>query len=331
MRAADIARARAPHADPEVRLEDLFGPFLRRWRLVAGAVLLAWAAALAAILLPPREYKAEIVLAAVPNTKMASLAGGLSSLLGNAQLGGVQSTPYFITRLLMLPGVLQAVAHSPADDGTGRAVFESVIDRPAAEIKPQEIVPAMRDVLSAEVDKQTGLVTFGVTLPDSALARRIAERVLAVGRTTFVKVVRAQATDQREAGQARVDSARRQLRQAEAAQQDFQASHRTYASYAAAAVVRQRLERDLTDAQTAYNQAITDQQSAVARELEETPAVVVVDPIPALLTPEPRQALLKLLLATVVGMAAAACVMLLRGDFRGPRLQRDAEGVRSAA
>ena len=104
----------------------------------------------------------------------------------------------------------------------------------------------MRDILTTEVDKQTGLVTLEVTLADSALARRVAQQVLAVASRTFVNVLRSQAGDQRTAGQAQVDSAQRQLRAAESRLQYFQATHRVYAPYSPAAVERGRIDRDLT-------------------------------------------------------------------------------------
>jgi uncharacterized protein involved in exopolysaccharide biosynthesis len=316
MKQTDIALARIPASEPEVRLDVLYTPFLRRWRLVVLCVLGAWAGALALILIPKREYKAQMVVAAVPNAKSASLAGGISSLLGNATLGGVQSTPYFITRLLLLRGVLREVALSPASEGATTTIIERVLEQPRAEITPEEIDLGMREVLSTDVDKQTGLVTFAVTHPDSALARRIAQRVLAVGGRTFVEVLRSQATDQREAGQAQVDSTRRQLRAVEARLQEFQTTHRVYAPYSPAAVERQRIDRDLASAQAAYSDAVTDRQTAIARELAEMPAVVVVDPIPPELTKVPRQAVLKLTLAAVLGVLLAGLVMAVRGDFR---------------
>lgn len=316
MKQTDIALARIPASEPEVRLDVLYTPFLRRWRLVVLCVLGAWAAALALILIPKREYKAQMVVAAVPNAKSASLAGGISSLLGNATLGGVQSTPYFITRLLLLRGVLREVALSPAAEGAKTTIIERVLEQPRAEITPEEIDVGMREVLSTDVDKQTGLVTFAVTHPDSALARRIAQRVVAVGGRTFVEVLRSQATDQREAGQAQVDSTRSQLRAVEARLQMFQTTHRVYAPYSPAAVERQRIDRDLASAQAAYSDAVTDRQTAVARELAEMPAVVVVDPIPPELTKVPRQAVLKLTLAAVLGVLVAGLVMAASGDFR---------------
>jgi uncharacterized protein involved in exopolysaccharide biosynthesis len=284
--------------------------------MVAVCVAAACAAALALILVPKREYKAQLVVAAVPNAKSASLAGGISSLLGNAMMGGVQSTPYFITRLLMLRGVLREVALSPAGNGTSTTIIERVLEEPRAEINPEELDAGMREVLSTDVDKQTGLVTFAVTLPDSGLARHTAQRILAVASRTFVEVMRAQASDQREAGRAQVDSTLRQLRAVEARLQSFQTTHRVYAQYSPAATERQRIDRDLQAAQSAYTDALSDRQSAIARELTDMPAVVVVDPIPPELTKVPRQAVLKLMLAAVLGLLAAGLVLAAKGDFR---------------
>ena len=330
MKQTDITLARIPAFEPEVRLDALYRPFLRHWKLVLLCILASWAAALALILVPKREYRAQLVLAAVPNAKSASLAGGLSSLLGNATLGGVQSTPYFITRLLLLRGVLREVALSPVADGAKGTIIERVLDEPRVSLTPEMIDRGMREVLSTDVDKQTGLVTFAVTHPDSALARRIAQRVLAVGSRRFVEVLRSQASDQREAGQSQVDSARRQLRAAEARLQFFQTTHRVYAPYSPAAVERQRIDRDLAAAQAVYSDAVTERQTAIARELADMPAVVVVDPIPPELTKVPRQGVLKLMLASVLGLLAAGLVMAMGGKFvaqpaRGPM------GISSAA
>jgi uncharacterized protein involved in exopolysaccharide biosynthesis len=330
MKHADITLTRLGPAQPDVRLDALYGPFLRRWRLVAVCVAATCTAALAVILVPDRKYEAQLVMASVPNTKSASLVGGISSLLGNAALGGVQSTPYFITRLLLLDGVLREVALSPAGDGSKQTVIERVLDQPAASIKPDDIERAMRQMLTTDVDKQTGLVTFSVTHRDSALARRVAERVLASANERFVRVMRSQASDQRESGRAQVDSTRRQLRALEARLQEFQTTHRVYAPYSPAAIERQRLDRDLQAAQGAYNDAVSDNQSAVARELSETAGVVIVDPIAPVLSPVPRQAVLKLMLGAVLGVFVAGVVIAMRGEFTAPPVPNHI-GVSSAA
>lgn len=308
------AAASPPQIRGEITISTLLWPFVRRWRLVAAALALCWATALLVILVPAREYKAELTLAAVPSARGTALTGGLSSLLGNVQMGGVQSTPYFVTRLLQLRGVLEQVATGPAPDSTGQ-VIERVLERPSAEIATREIVPAMRELVHAEVDKQTGLVTFAVSHADSALARYVADRLVATATDRFQSVVRAQAGDQRRAGEALVDSTLRQLRRAEDRLQRYQSSHRLYEAYATASVERQRLERDVAVAQEAHARAVADRQSAIARELEDAPAVVVVDPLPQELMPVPRGGLLKMLIATVLGVGLAAAVLAARGEF----------------
>jgi hypothetical protein len=64
-----------------------------------------------------------------------------------------------------------------------------------------------------------------------------------------------------------------------------------------------------------YTQARTDYEAAAARELEETPAVVIVDPIPQRLLPDPLRIPLKLVLATALGLLVATIVLLIRGEF----------------
>jgi uncharacterized protein involved in exopolysaccharide biosynthesis len=274
---------------------------------------------------PARRYTASVVLAAVPNTRNASLTGGLTALLGSAQLGGIQSTPYFIAKLLLLRTVVTEVAAERVADARGGTVIERVLEEPAAEIRPTQVEPAMRDILSAEVDKQTGLITLRARHADSAVVRHVANRLVETASNTFVRVSRAQATSQREAQAARVDSARAQLRRAEARLLSFQSANRAYTPFSPASITKQALEREVSNAQTVYTQARTDYETAAARELEETPAVVIVDPIPRRLLPDPLRIPLKMVLATALGLLAATIVLLMRGEFSRPA-ENDADG-----
>jgi len=268
-----------------------------------------------ATLVPAREYTASVVLAAVPNARNGALPGGLSAILGAAQLGGVQSTPYFIAKLLLLRSVITTVAGEKVADARGGTVIERILEEPASGIRPQRIEPAMRDVVSAEVDKQTGLIVLRATHTDSAVVRQIANRLVETASQTFVRVSRAQATSQRAAQGERVDSARRQLRRAEERVLSFMSSNRAFTAFSPASISKQQLEREVTNAQTVYSQARTDYETAVARELEETPAVVIVDPIPTRLLPNPLRAPLKMVLASALAMLVATLILWAKGDF----------------
>jgi uncharacterized protein involved in exopolysaccharide biosynthesis len=129
-------------------------------------------------------------------------------------------------------------------------------------------------------------------------------------------VSRAQASAKRVAQAERVDSARRQLRRAEERSLSFLASNRAFTQYSPASISRQQLEREVTAAQSVYSQARSDYESAVARELEETPAVVVVDSIPNRLLPDPLHIPLKLVLATTLALILSTLVMWARGELK---------------
>jgi uncharacterized protein involved in exopolysaccharide biosynthesis len=299
----------------ELPIRALVAPYRRRWRMVVGVSVIAWGVALATALIPARRYTASLVLAAVPNARTSALSGGLTAILGSAQLGGVQSTPYFIAKLLLLRSVIMQVASEPVADSRAGTVIERVLEDRAANIRPTQVEPAMRDVISAEVDKQTGLIALRATHADSAVVRQIANRLVATASETFIKVSRAQASAQRIAQAERVDSARRQLHRAEERALNFLASNRAFTQYSPASISRQQLEREVTSAQTVYSQARTDYESAVARELEETPAVVVVDSIPTRLLPDPLHVPLRLVLATTLALILSTLMMWVKGDL----------------
>jgi len=313
----DVTTAAARPVDPEVPLAGLVRPYRRRWRLVLGTLGAAWLVALAAVLIPERKYTASVVLAAVPNARTSALSGGLSAILGSAQLGGVQSTPYFIAKLILLRSVIVHVASERVGDSRGGTVIERVLEeRPP--IKLGRVEAAMRKAVSAEVDKQTGLITVETTLPDSAAARFITRRLTETASETFIRVSRAQATSQRTAQAERVDSAQRQLRRAEERSRGFASSNRSYTAFSEASVMRRELEREMTNAQTVYTQARSDYETAVARELEETPAVVVVDSIPNRLLPDPLHAPLKLVLASALALLVVTLIFWSQREFQDP-------------
>ena len=315
----DVTTASAPAVDAELPLGLLVGPYRRRWRLVLASLAVAWLAALAAVFIPERKYTASVVLAAVPNARTSALSGGLSAILGSAQLGGVQSTPYFIAKLILLRSVIMEVASERVTDARGGTVIERVLEE-RAPIKPGRVEPAMRKAVTAEVDKQTGLITVETTLADSAVARLVTRRLTESASAAFVRVSRAQATSQRTSQAERVDSAQRQLRRAEERSREFNSSNRAYTVFSEASVTRRQLEREATNAQSVYSQALSDYETAVARELEETPAVVVVDSIPNRLLPDPRHAPLKLVLASALALLVVTLILWSQREFQEPRL-----------
>ena len=295
---------------------SLLAPLLRRWRVLTVLVILAWAIAIAITLLSPRKFEAVASLATV-NTR-GTLGGNLglaASVLGTQAQGGVQATPGFVVRLARLTGVLQAVAETPVVAGKRERVIDRLMEGRAHQAPAAARYRRMQDLVSANLDPQTGLVTLRVAHQDSALARLVVRRAIEEVSRTYVRAARAQASEIRAAQALRVDSAARQLRRAEEAYADFLRGNRVVAQFSDLFVEQQRLQRAVSVSSQVYQQAITDREAAVAKELDATPAVVVVDAPPAELPTQPRMLVLRVLVATVLALTLGALVVLVGHAF----------------
>ena len=78
--------------------------------------------------------------------------------------------------------------------------------------------------------------------------------------------------------------------------------------------------REKSLAEQVYSQAATDRESAVARELEETPTVVVQDPLPPVLPKVRKHLALKVVISGVVSFVLI-CLAVLITDFTKRRLE----------
>src|SRR5690606_33474327 len=156
-----------------------------------------------------------------------------------------------------------------------------------------------------------GIIYLTVTHRDSALARAVNRALVASITDAFQRATRTQATMLRQAQEARVDSASRQLVHAEEELVDFLAANRVVPPFSQVSVTRQRLQRQVDVAQSVYTQAMTDKEAAIAQELEETPAVVTLDPVPVQLPPKSRQIVAKVLLVEMAYFAIVVGVLMV--------------------
>lgn len=318
-------------ADSEatVGLATLVAPIVERaWRVLLVAALVG-AAAVGLVLARPPKYEAQIVAATVSNGPTLSLGSAASLLGAGTQASGFSANPALVSTLFESRRVLQAVGTSRLGEGGTRVVDAAE----GAPVPGTQVVKVMDRLVRARVDKETGLITVRVAHPDSALARLIASRLIDETTRAFVGTARAQATEQRRAQEARVDSAARRLRRAQQQAQAFLSENRTLAEYSAGNIDRQALERELGLAETIYNKAVADRESAVAKELEETPVLVVVDPLPGELPRIPRFAVVIGFVAALAAMIFAVIWIFVGEAFRrhAAAMPADAARLRTAA
>lgn len=275
--------------------------------LLAGAVTAVYA------FVRPQYYAANLLLAPMVPSRTAALGGGLTAALASTFSSGLQPSPAFISRLLTSQSVLAGVALAPAGDGDSLPVGRRLKRRLAADALDEKVVQALRKRVSVNLDRETGIVGVSVQARDSALVRRIAERLVEEVTKSFRIASQEQARGLREAQMVRVDSLGQQLAVAEEDQRRFLEENRGgVAPFTRMAVEAGRLEAQVSLARSLYEQAMMDRESAAAKVLEETVSVVVVDRLPRQLPAVPRRTTLKTALAMFLTFVIAATWILLR-------------------
>lgn len=307
-------------------------PLLERWRVLLASAVLAGALALAIIFfLVPRRYDASATLAAVASTKLPTGLGGLAALSGLAGETGFTATPDLFAQLLQSRRVLLAVALEPVRAGDPERVIDRVRAHQDSAKRLVDVERSMRELVNVGVERRTGLITLSVQHRDSAIARHIGARLIDVASGTFAEISKAQASAQREAQEERVERLSDRLRSAERQLIAFLAGNRALNPYSPASAEQQRLEREIGVASQAYTQAVGEREVALARELSETPALVIVDPIPAELAPVSRKAAFYALAAAFLGLFLAATALAFREVVRQHRERDDPTSRRFVA
>ena len=285
------------------------------WILVGGPVAVGVSVLIVGVL-TPRSYEGKVVVSPVTSTLDASGASLAASVLGGVSLGGIRSTATLVSRLARLDGVLFQVAMEPLND-TGLRVVDRLKGKDAGEVSDRDALEEMRKTVTSAADTKSGLVAITVTAKDSALVRLIVEKLLAYTSTAFVDAVRAQASALKHAQDARVDNAQLELSRAEDALLKWRQANRSSNQFADASLTQRRLERELSIAEQLYIQVVTQREAAASQELEETPALVIIDGLPRRLRTKSRGLLL---LTTLWG--AFTCAAILVALLAWPRVSR---------
>ena len=273
---------------------------LAAWKHALLAVVIITTAVAAMVLIRPRKYLAHAVVATSgPNRSMGALSD-LAALSGVARGGELTNTSDMAAALLTSHRVMQTVAGLPRL----RASFpqESLLKREER----------IRRFVEVGVDRKTGLVTVDVVVPDSALARYIAAALIDSTSAVFLTLNHDQAAAQKSGQDARIEAMGDALRTAERNLLSFNLGNRVTGPYTTATNDRQQRERAVQIAQTAYMEAVSAREAAFARELENAPAFVIIDPVPADLPPVPRYAAFFSLSAMFVAVVLVFLVVAMR-------------------
>lgn len=298
---------------------NLAAAIIERWRFIVAVVCIAVVITVVALVVRGTRYEATVTLSTVSTMRSlpAAAGGGIASLLNLGGTAGLQSTPVLIVRIARSQSVILSVA---ADSVPGDSVrlIERLTRKSANSLSTRDIIGRVNRVVSASYDRESGLVTLRAVHRDSALARAIVQFTVANLQRVFIQASRSQATELRRAQEARLDSAESQLRTAERTLSSFLSANRVITPYSPLQAEFQRLQRAVDIAQTVYLQVRTEREAAIGKELEETPAVVVVDALPAVLPTVSAQALTVVLAVVIAALIVALLLIAVLEWSRDP-------------
>lgn len=268
----------------------------------------------------PRPFEARTVLAAVGSSRVGlSLPGGDAGLLGGSirfGAGGVEATPEMVSYLLTSESVLLTMADRSLPGG--ETLGEVLAGAPLTELGAARTLRHLRRHMRVTTARPTGLITLTVRHRDSVVARVMAAGTVDEAQQLFAEVASSQAGQFRRAQDARVDSAASRLAAAEDRLLRFNEGNRVVVEGTRLALERSRLERDVLTAQSVFQSAVSDRESARGRELEVTPALAVVEAMPSRLPREDRRVLALAAFAGVLAGAALAIGTFLWELLRAP-------------
>ena len=289
----------------------------RRWRFVALCGAAGALVGIATALVLPSRYRASGSFQ--PESQMPSmLSGGLASLatqLGAGALGG-QANPQFYADLLQSRALLLRLAGESFPSPAGvRPLWQLYGYRGLDENeRTQRAADRLARKLEVGNNFRTGVVSFSVEGSSPAMAKALADSVLAAVNDFNVRVRQSRAANERRFTAARAEEARQALSSAENSLAEFNQRNRVVTS-PGLQLEYERLRRAVDMNTQVYVQLRLQAENAAAQEVRDTPALSVIDaPVLPIKRswPNRRLTVLASLLAGVLLSAAYTVLLALR-------------------
>ena len=253
---------------------------------------------------------------------LASLAGQLGVSIGAAAAGG--QSPQLYADLLRTRETLEPIARDSFIVASGGPrvplnVFLRVSGEDSAVILDRTLKSLRARISSSVAMRTTGMVTVSVTTRSAVVSLEIAKRLLKGVNDFNLDTRRSQAGEERRFTQGRLVDARKSLRAAEDAMQDFLVANRQIANAPQLEFQRTRLEREVSLQQQVVSGLAQSFEEARIREVRDTPVLSVIEHPALAAVPDTRGGLIILGIGVASGLLAGLIVSLLRDTLRRVR------------
>jgi len=268
----------------ELRPFLLGAALLRHWRWTIGLPI--WVAVLTtlAVLILPSQYTAQTTF--LPQSRSdVRLPAGLASIAGQLGLplsSGGTNSPKFYADLVASETIIDEILERPMDSALD-------VRRPpnlrgwldiGGSTRQDSIFRAgryLRKHLATDVDRETGVVSIRVTLPNPRVAATVAQNILTELDRFNADRRQSQARERRKFVEQRIAESERDLRDSEEALRHFYEANRQFQSSPALVFQERRLQARVA----LFNEVVLtlrrEFESARIEEVNDTPVLTVID------------------------------------------------------
>jgi uncharacterized protein involved in exopolysaccharide biosynthesis len=317
------ALERAP-AEGELTLVGVIRFLLRHRRVILGTGAVAFLLIATIALLGARTYTSTARFMPQASEGSLSRLSGLAATFGVAvPLSDPGSSPAFYADLLQSRDILRRTVETsyafgaPGDSmrGTLIQLVRARGDSPAA--RRDAAAKWLLKSTDVTVARETGTVDLKVTTPWAELSRQVAERMIGLVSDFNLHRRQTKAGAERRFVEGRVVEAQDSLRAAEARLQGFLQRNREYRNSPQLQFEYDRLQRDVAMQQQVYTSLAQSYEAARIDEVRNTPVITLMEAPDLPAKPNARLALLKGMLAGLLGLALGAFFAAARQAFGG--------------
>ncbi len=261
-----------------------------------------------------------------------SSEGTLSQLSGLAASFGVSvpaadagSSPAFYADLLKSRDILRRTVETPyafvakgdSMRGTLVQLFKVRGDTPA--IRRDAAAKQLLKSIDVRIGRETNTIDLEVSTPWAELSREVATRMIELVSDFNLHRRQTKAGAERRFVESRLSDARDSLRSAEGRLEAFLQRNRDYRNSPQLLFSFDRLDREVNMQQQVYTSLAQSYEGARIDEVRNTPVITLMEPPDLPAKPDARLALVKGVLAGILGLAFGAFLAAVRRAFGGFR------------
>ncbi len=316
---------RLPDGGSEISLIRLINIVLAyRSLVVAGAVLLFLAVVVVTLVLP-RTYT--VTSSFTPQSeRLASNLAGIAAQFGvPLPATDAGASPDFYIELLdsrrILGETIKTRYTFPSDTGkvSGTLVEVFEIEGETEGERDEMALRRLRGMISTELDRPSGVVTFEVETHDPELSALISRRLLDLLNRFNLETRQSQAAAERKFTEVRLSEAKGELLEMENALQAFLEVNRDLGTSPLLRFRQERLEREVSIRQAVVSALAQSYEQARIDEVRDIPVITIVEEPEAPALPDSRMLLLRGILALVAGALLGSLLAFFMAFVRASR------------